>query len=375
MIEVDSLSTPLLLAKHLALSKLKQRNRQDDVLRLKSLHGDITIKNDLATVLDIKHKVCMSTPFVPADLIFISNGTELHDDCSIQINTWCLVRTNANSIAEFNVNVSVDGVQKNFGILKFPVSIKIFHLKRELQKITKIKSMRVIVGGRILRDENLLGDYLLCSAKRQHAKYSRDFTIFVTKVIDLRREIDLVVTLLGGGEVKEKIELGLPLGYLREIMWRHHQLPKDLPLRFAMIVSGSLLELDPKLSLLDYGVDGNEKEVNLFMLPFNCALAKLSDLCEPVVDFLPKLQLVKNFPVAASSSKQPPCRQGLPSSVAQQEVHETASNVSAKPKEKKKTSSGGLFKNFKKGFLSSNSSSSGSVNQKKNQKNISPDTT
>ena len=80
--------------------------------------------------------------------------------------------------------------------------------------------MRCIIGGRVLRDENILGDYVLSTAlgSKVQNKRAKEITLYVNKTIDLKRDVDIHFHLMGGSVIKSYFDIKSPSIGLLELL-------------------------------------------------------------------------------------------------------------------------------------------------------------
>ena len=188
-----------------------------NVFKLKTLFGEVTLKvphasgtsvyldENVVTASHLKESLCSKTNFNAGDIMLIRNGRTI-PDFSIVTNDknlsmtkspkediFLVVKPSCTTPCVFNLKLSDNTLTKTFEDLKFPANTKIFALKREFYKITKIHegSMRLIIASKVMKDEYMLGDYIILAAKRSLVSLSgaSTCTIFMSRTIDLRRSV------------------------------------------------------------------------------------------------------------------------------------------------------------------------------------------
>merc|ERR1712065_25712 len=206
-----------------ALEKFREArtSRTADIAKVKTVCGEIHIPLQRPwTSSAIKKELCKSVDICPRDIRLIAGGKELIDDEIVSPYVYALTRTDASSHVNATLVVSNDKKRATMEGVRFSCSLKIFQLRRQLSRMTKISEngMRLIIGARALRDENLLGDYVLISQKRRNTKPNAEVTIYVNNPIDLRKDVDVRFHLIGGKVLKSYFDLKTPITRLREII-------------------------------------------------------------------------------------------------------------------------------------------------------------
>jgi hypothetical protein len=208
---------------------------------------------------ELKCLLCKSTALKSSELIILNGaGKELTDDDKIHESNqlYAVVRSNASSMIDVKV-ILRDGSKKYEYAARFSAGIKIFQLKRDLQKMTKIPTtaLRAIIASRLIRDEYILGDYILAAASRsgQAENMKGVFTIFVQRSFDATKEAAVMVLLPNGHKFNTFLAVGERLIKMRDILWHQLRMPRDLRVFFATKVNERYVPIDESKSLVDYG--------------------------------------------------------------------------------------------------------------------------
>jgi hypothetical protein len=233
---------------------------------------------------------------------------------------------------KINVHITKNK-QKKIESISIPASTKIFQLKRLIHKLSKISisAMRLILGARILKDEYIIGDYILSLAKGRHKKYTKDYNLFVSHMFDLSKEVDIFFKLFTGDIFKSHFQIIAPISHLRDLLWDKIRMPKTLGTYFSIKKLNFTVRLEENRSLLDYGIDGSNS-IEIFVLPYDDSIIDFDNIGK-IIDSNSglKLQAIDHKDDIKSSC-----------SVNKEEKNKI---------DKKSKKSTGLFNNFKKGFL------------------------
>ena len=232
---------------------------------------------------EIKETLSANSTIAVEDIMLVENGRELLGENEICANRviYAMVRTKASSKVSLTLSVS-NG--KNKSNLEFTSSVgsKIYQVKRELRKLCNFSefAMRCIIGGRVLKDENMLGDYILSNAlsdSKTRKKGTKNITLYVTKTVNLKKDVDIHFHLLGGTVLKSYFEIQSPTCGLREVLKGKLPFAPHIQLKFCMNLSHTLVQLDPDKCLFDYGVTG-EKVVDVYVVPSYVPVPTTRDL-------------------------------------------------------------------------------------------------
>ena len=292
-------------------------------LKIKTLFGEIMLKLDdneqsSLSATQLKVVLCRNTDFQPGDLILVRNGRSIPDD-SVVVNErsqlvkspkediFVLLKPSCSTQCVFNVKVSSNdgsGATKFLSGLSYPANSKIFYLKRELYKQTKISegAMRLILGAKVLKDEYMLGDYIILATKRntfplsstssstpfsslsssksastsgqQKSSASNRCTIFLQITIDMNREVEINIKLINKETLKFSLNIGAPLIHMRQILHHRYHIPPHMALKFITNFKrdsktpGEKYHLtDMSKSLYDYGkTDFEPIEIEMFQI-------------------------------------------------------------------------------------------------------------
>lgn len=251
----------------------------NETLKIRTLTGaKISIPvNGMKTYRDMKEYICRGLPLSAADLRIISRGGEMKDDQIIDFSTtptkqklFVLVKTSSHS--PITLKCKFNGKSSEYNATS---STRIFHLKRELyiKKITSLRSgsQRLIIGGRQVHDNLLLGDYLLQSVANQKKMFDKDnhILLHISKTMNIDHEVDVKAHIGDHLEVKFQMEISIPTIYVREILFRQYGIPKENKLALFLLIKGRSIELHPDFTLIDYGITAETKSVDvvLFKVP------------------------------------------------------------------------------------------------------------
>lgn len=347
-------------------NKLMERlkDRTANCYKIKTLFGSRMLKTSgykEYSSVELKKQLCASLPLKADDLMLICGGRELTEDCYVSPAkiVYAVVRSNAASSISFDVK-SRDFARTSMYNINFSASARVFYVKRELQKLTKIptSAMRVILNGRVLRDDSILGDYVITTKGKDGEVLG--FTLFVSRKFDTTKESPLVVRLLNGAKFNTSFSIGERLSKLRDLLWHQTRMPKDLAIKFFLLLSDQRnIEVDETKSLIDYHIDGG-KRVEIACLPANVpvsvapAILAGHPISDPILNHLQvtpvEVVLIGDKIVQISSSSvqvpQSPIQQTEKENARKEKMKEKYSGVDSK-KQKNDLSFGG----FKKGFF------------------------
>lgn len=310
-------------------------------ISLKTVHNsEIKILKPFHMVLDLKVQLCRDSLVNIADLMIIKNGKELSNCDSLTSEdlkcskVFVMVKTTAKTVIPITMKTQgLDGTQLK--TLKLPLNIKVGQLKKQLfsSKITSLKpeSQRIILGGKVLQDCFIIGDYLLYamlskpvvssssssssssvqsptvpSSSSTSSTVQPMATLYLSKTTNLKHEVAItfVSGVKGNRELKCDLEISKPISMFNTILHRqfHQPLPNDkleyvFLLRVPKVKSTTLasttantmskkgtlsytmIELDQSKTLLDYGLDTTTKAITV-------EIAR-RDLTNPLRDFDP----------------------------------------------------------------------------------------
>jgi len=261
----------------LALIGLRPSFMKNHVLKVKTMTG-AEIQVPLAETscsyqaLHVKSFICQNLPLQPSDIILIRQGKEVKDDevidpfihgSSKPMTIHALTRTS--STTPISLLCKGDGKCSTMEVL---TSTRIFHFKRELfsKKISSLRpsSQRLIIGGRQLHDNLLLGDYLLQSlASRKKMMSNNQVIVHISKTMNISHEVEVRCKLNDHTQIKFSVEISIPTVYMREILFRQFFIPKESHLVLSLVVKGRTIELHPDYTLLDYGISSETKSIDV----------------------------------------------------------------------------------------------------------------
>jgi hypothetical protein len=323
---------------------------------VKSLISEFSIPmEDIKTYLDIKKILCQGTGMQSSDILLISKGKEMLNDNIVShkisnVKYHTLLRTKACStislICKYNGKANK---------IIFPANTKVFHVKRELfgKKLTTLRpgSQRLIIAGRQLHDNMLLGDYLLQSnaSKKKMLTSDGEIILHISKSFNADHEVDVMTSLNNGAKLKFSMSISSPTMYMREIIWRQYHMPMPTEILTYLIVKGRPVELHPDYTLIDYGVTSETKSVEIVM-------AKLTIDLPDSLSGLNILPHVAPSPAQAFLNADHPIIQ-LAAPIVKSEnegasIKPSLSMTKKRPNEKEKEGTA-IFKGMKKGFFDS----------------------
>merc|ERR1719408_29471 len=235
----------------------------------------------------VKELLSHQSSIASGDIMLVSQAQEFSGEMEVSDTkmVYAMIRTKATSLITFNLCVNNGSSKTN---LEFTVSAstKVYQLKRELRKVTKISEfgMRCIIGGRMLKDENMIGDYILSTSlssskvQRKQSQQKR-VTMYVSKTIDMKKDVNIKFYLLGGNVVKSYFELQSPISGLHALLRSITRIPMNISWNLCVEMLDSLVLLDTDKCLFDYGVNENKREqsVNIFVLPCDIPVPTIRD--------------------------------------------------------------------------------------------------
>jgi len=361
---------------------------KDNTLRIKTLAGITSIivnNNNMITGLNIKEMLCYNTCLLSDDLLLIKDGKEIHNDDILHLHTkttkssqisnnddddnnndnnhdkkkktetfiFALIRSTSTSKAELVIKNKNESKSYN---LSFQANMKIFQLRKEISKVLGIRStaLRMILGSRVLKDEGILGDYILSAVtKKNKVSVDKQLVIQVSRIIDITQDVDIKVHFPNRSLLEFSMEVGVPMSTARQILSKRFFVPVDFPLEI-FLDKQYRNKLDYSRSLIDYGIyptPGKTTCVDLYIKVYdgmNNKKAPLNSLDEMLDALINDISSTFKTTKKTSKSKQ-----------RQQSTDTTSSatpSVAATPSSTipSKKSRGGLFSSMKRGFLSNN---------------------
>lgn len=357
---------------------------QAEVLRVHTLHNAVIkltrqtlgLDHDVPwTAASIKEKACQGTPLQVPDLIVVQGGAEVVDEAVVMNGTgappcFLLVRSTATTTCTIAAKISAHGVSSSISI-KVPVNMKVHALRKELYRAMSKDQMipasaqRLVCRGQVLHDCRCIGDFLLTDKSRYNSsmhKYSLkeacndvpDLTVFVSVSVDLSHEVPITLQMLNGKALKEYFSISTPLLYLREILWRQHRIPKDIPIYFYLPDKDTRKKqlMDETKTLYDYNIDS---PVTLYMYPYMLLEIEAWQRAESPVS-VASLSIKTPVSSASSSKKRSTAKCGPTKSPRGTSGNSSSMASGCNGKSKSSSSADGLF-GLKKGFFSSANSS------------------
>lgn len=280
---------------------------------------------------------------------------------------FAIIRSTAKSKADLIVKSKQDN--KSYS-LSYQVNMKIFQLRKEISKVTGIRqpAIRLIIGCRILKDEGIIGDYILSTVKK-NKQSNENIVIYVSRTIDVTQDVDIKVHFPNRSVIEFSMEVGVPISTARQILCRSYYMPLDVPLDIYLD-NRYLTKLDYNRSLIDYGIcptPGKKTCVELYIkvnhggINKNGSLNSLEEMLDGLINDITssmkkskkstktKTKTATTAAVAtttktiATDSNQSIMTEAIPP----QTSIGTSSSVTGK-----KPVRGGLFSSMKRGFLS-----------------------
>lgn len=263
------------------------------------------------TIYQIKENILSSIPSCslnPSDLMIISNGKKLDDEIQIPFPAattttphvkshaplYVMIKPSTTSLINLKIKISSQTFHYSC-----PMNMNVLELKKMIYstimvdsknknnrgdshdngscrvKITPLEQ-RAICCARLMRDHNLIGDYLLGSGSSSShhgptTSGSSELIIYITKTMNLKRDLIINLRLPNQKIIKFPFQYDDSLFYIRDILDKQFGLP--IPDGDTSIDLGLYLESDQTLSgrlrldhsLYDYGIFPPIKSVNLVM--------------------------------------------------------------------------------------------------------------
>ncbi len=244
---------------------------------MKLLNGLALDAPPSCSALMLKEHIAVNGLLAVADLMLIQNGQEMCDSKVVDADAttsviYALLRSKCSSNPSPTVQLTV-----KFGSNKYNINVdvysKIFSIKRTIEKLVKVNSnsMRLMMNGCIMKDSYLLGDYILYAANKAQSA-SAEFVVYVTKVFDVKKEVDVSVHFTNGCKDKPltfSYSISEPIARMRDVLFTRFMLPKSLMLVLTLrCSSGKVIKLDPTKRLVDYGIGSPSSisnKVNIYM--------------------------------------------------------------------------------------------------------------
>ena len=210
------------------------------------------------------------------------------------------------------------------------------------ENVTDIQAceQRAILSGRVLKDESLLGDNLLHTKTNNRSKKTTSIcTINLTKTINKRRDIDIILELPNSRTIRFSFPCGEALYYAKVILLKQFGVPNDIPYNFKHSNGTMLTDCD---TLLDHGIiSSTTTSVTLTIQASQPPPSLLSSLAELVLDADDLAEMNRDCGLSLSNRD-----------TSHQTSHFHSHAQSESDTSKKKSGTKSLFKGMKKGFLS-----------------------
>lgn len=344
---------------------------------IKGYSWDLPVSTKYAS--DVKRILSSNSSIAAEDIMLVSKGQEVLEEMEVSSSSvmYALVRTKAASKISLKLCVN-DGSGKSKMEFISSAGTKIYQLKRELKKVCKISEfgMRCILGGRVLRDENVLGDYVLSTAlcSKVQNKRAKEITVYVNKTVDLKRDVDVDFHIVGGKVIKSYFDIKSPIIGLMALLKGKAHFPPCLVVNLCVEISNTLVQLDLDKCLFDYGVIGDKvgQVVNVFVVPSDVLVPTTRDLSSNFIARVNPMTLfssIKQLDSKSSSKKTISSNErmkdvdsiceradSLARAIAlKTKLHPEKNSITdamgVKVKKAKTSGDGGLFSRMKKGFL------------------------
>ena len=358
---------------------------KDNTLRIKTLAGitSIMVNNNMITGLKIKEMLIHSTCLLSDDLLLIKDGKEIHNDDIVHLHTkttassqisnnddnnddnnhdkkkkkietfiFALIRSTSTSKAELVIKNKNENKSYN---LSFQANMKIFQLRKEISKLSGIRStaLRMILGSRVLKDEGILGDYILSAVtKKNKVSIDKQLVIQVSRIIDITQDVDIKVHFPNRSLLEFSMEVGVPMSTARQILSKRFFLPLNFPLDI-FLDKQYRNKLDYSRSLIDYGIyptPGKTTCVDLYIQVYD----GMNNKKAPLNSLDQMLDALINDISSKTTKKTSKSKQRQQSTDATSTATPSVATTASSTIPSKKSSRGGLFSSMKRGFLSNN---------------------
>jgi len=395
---------------------LSYYKEKDNTIKIKTLSGIISVNissydNNVINGNDIKKLLISNTCLMVDDILLIKDGKEVKNDdiISLELRLNSLHTSNntinnnntdnddnddnnndtnnnnndTNNISKINkslifaiirstANSKTDVIIKNKQdnksyTLSYQVNMKIFQLRKEISKVTGIRqpALRMIIGCRILKDEGIIGDYILSTVKK-NKQCIENIVIQVSRTIDVTQDVDIKVHFPNRSIIEFSMEVGVPISTARQILSRSYYMPLDVPLEIYLDKK-YLTKLDYTRSLIDYGIcptPGKKICVELYIKVNNgnnrnTSLNPFEEMLDGLISDI--TSTMKKSKSTKSKSSEAKSRTKTATATANTIISDSnqsiiTATVTETPQTSigtsKKPSRGGLFSSMKRGFLS-----------------------
>lgn len=242
---------------------------QESRLRVKFLNGLMLDVPSSSTGRTLKEYLSVNGLLTSADIMLVQSGKEIGDSSAVGPVIYALLRSNCSVKPLPTIQVTIKFGKNKYQIVGNAHS-KIFSIKRTIERLIKVNSssIRLIMNGCIMKDSYLLGDYILHAAK----KNPNEFVIHITKVFDVKKEVDVYIHFTNGCKDKPltfSYSISEPIAHMREVLFTRFMLPKSLMLVLTLRDSNEkMVKLDTCKRLVDYSIGSPSNisnKVNIYM--------------------------------------------------------------------------------------------------------------
>jgi hypothetical protein len=276
----SSESLPPHSSSHLTSTFLTSSSLYSSALRIKTLcHKEISFKissNSGGTLYDLKVFLTSNSPLSPHDLLLISHGKHLSDDSLPLSSLLSSVTTDHKPLYAFlkpsvttviPVHIKLHGRGEIF--LNCPMNMKVIDLKKKIYATKECNlsplEQRAICSTRLMKDHNLLGDYLLGaphtpaaagagggSSSSSSSSSSKGLTIYLSQTMNLKRDLTVHLTLPNQRQVSFPFQFDDTLYFIRDILQKQFGLP--LPTAHSSSTSSSNSGSSEDVTVADLGL-------------------------------------------------------------------------------------------------------------------------
>jgi hypothetical protein len=349
-------------------------------LKLKTLAGISSImitSNETTTGNDIKLKLCEGTCLTSHDILLVKDGKEIKSDALVNDHLdklnhdkdndndkkkaddtaviFALLRSTSTSKADLVIKNKNENKSYN---LSFQVNMKIFQLRKEISKISGIKppALRMILGSRVLKDEGIIGDYLLSEKKRMN----KQTVIQISRIIDITHDVDIKIHFPNKSILEFSMEVGVAISTARQILAQRFFMPLNVPLEIYLDKQYQN-KLDYSRSLLDYGIypiPGKKTTVDLYIKVYDGKVNNKTSLEDMLDNLINDISSSMKTKVSKAKKISESKNATLSATNVLTKITTSASTSSVSSK---KPSKGGLFSSMRRGFLSKSKKNDDSI--------------
>ena len=340
--------------------------------RIKTLAGITSIMITNETVgIEIKEKVCSGTSLTIDDILLVQNGREIKDNHKVtisvskshishnnvndkkKVDTFIFAIIRSTSTRKANLVIKNKNENKSYN-LSFQMNMKIFQLRKEISKLAGIRTtaLRMIIGSRVLKDECILGDYILSAAKKNNVQ-KQAVVIQISRIIDITQDADIKIHFPNKSILEFSMEVGVAISTARQILAQRFYMPLDVPLEIYLDKQYQN-KLDYSRSLLDYGIypmAGKKTIVDLYIKVYDGNNKMPLDSLDNMLDCLIH-DISSSMKAEKKTSKAMKLQSALKTTTTLSANASTTQATTSSVPSKKPSSKGGLFSSMRRGFLS-----------------------